>query len=110
MKRYIEANRRTSEAKLIYSQLGFRCPDLRSMSGVGLDPKEALMDAIDSIDFPYLNLDWEDPDSFTFEELLEKIEHFNENKDGYDYIFYLSIDGKVYIDFVEEAVKKGNCF
>lgn len=93
-----------STVKMVVAHLAEIEPVLRKVVERRLDPKEALMEAVDSIDLPYLGLDFNEPDSFTFDDLLEEVVYHNANKGENDYIFFLSVDGKTYINNIDESV------
>ena len=73
-------------------------PELRSITVDGDDLKETLMEFADSIDLPYLGLDFEEPDEFGYQDLIDAIVYNNENRGEYDYIFKLEVNGKVVIN------------
>lgn len=101
MKKYVKANSGDVVVKATYSMdLDSSVPNLRSMTVKGTDLKETLMNAVDLLALPYLGLDWEDPDSFDMEDLIDAIQYNNDSRNE-SYIFYLEINGKPIIDNVE---------
>lgn len=103
MKKYVKAAKNYITIRATYSadlELT-ECPTLRSMTVKGADLKQTLMDAVDSLALPYLGLDWEDPDSFSIDDLIEAIQNNNTSRntaDGYAYLFYFEINGDAIID------------
>ena len=102
MKKYVKANSGDVVVKATYSlDLDSSVPNLRSMTVKGTDLKETLMNAVDLLALPYLGLDWEDPDSFSIDDLIEAIQNNNTSRntaDGYAYLFYFEINGDAIID------------
>ena len=77
-------------------------PELRSATFEGDDLKETLMEFADSINLPYLGLDFGEPDEFGYQDLIDAIVYNNENKGEYDYIFKLEVNGKVVINITSD--------
>ena len=102
MKRIVNASANQCLVKIIYCHdINSATPELRSMTITGFDEKDALMKAIDTIDLPFLGLDFNEPDSFTYDDLVDNLIYYNENTGNItDYIFQLTVDDDVVIDYV----------
>lgn len=100
MKKFVKAaSASASKVKIVYAKgLDTSNPELRSMTVVGASPKEALMGAINVLDLHYLGLDFNEPDEFSFGELIDAVVYQNGQYVEDDYIFSLDIDGENYID------------
>ena len=77
-------------------------PELRSFTyDTSGDVKQAIMDAVDNfLNLPWLGLDFNEPDTFDLDRLIDAIQYHNEVDVDYDYIFLLEVNGTAYIDLI----------
>lgn len=73
-------------------------PELRNIAIDGSDLKSVLMQFASDTYLSYLGFDFDEPDSFSDQELLDAIMYNNENVGEFDYIFKLEINGDIVIN------------
>lgn len=100
MKRIIKAASTQTTIRVIYCEgLATQEPVLGTVTVNGSDLKETLIRVADDyVALPYLHLDFDDPDSFTSEELIEAINYYNGSDVDMDYIFLLEVNGEALVD------------
>lgn len=101
MKRVVKAaNSDKTVIKVIYmSDNNTTIPTLHSFTLTGTGYKETIMDAVDNyLNLPYLSLDFNEPDTFTVDRLIDAIQYYNEVDVDYDYIFKFEVNGEAIID------------
>jgi len=102
MKKLVKASKSNSVVKVRYcSGLDSPQPILESFTVTGGDPKEALMGAINNLNFGDLGFDFNEPDEFSFDELLDQLIYENGESIENDYIFSLDINSKNYINNIK---------
>ena len=86
--------------KVVYCEgMDTQEPLLRKMTVKGKDLKETLMAVADNyLALPYLGLDFNEPDTFTVDELIDRIVYCNGTEVDMDYIFLLEINGDPILD------------
>lgn len=100
MKKFVKAaSSRESVVKITYIK-GLDTPylELRSMTVRRPYQKDALMEALEHLDFPYLGYDFNEPDTFDSQDLVDAIMYNNGTDVSSDYIVVLDINGEKYID------------
>ena len=98
MKKMIKAASGEAVVKVIYmSASGFDpTPTLKKVRVKGSDEKDALLTAIDNLNIP--DIDLEDIEDATVDDLALEIEYNNTIQPELDYIFLLELNGKKLID------------
>lgn len=80
-------------------------PTLQTIVVSGSDYKEVLIELADhQLVLPYLHLDFNEPDTFTAEELADAIVYYNGTEVDMDYIFLLEVNGQALLDNTENKV------
>ena len=98
MKKMVKAASNEAIVKVVYmSSSGFDpTPVLKKIRVKGSDEKDALLTAIDDLVIP--NIDLEDIEDATIDDIVLEIEYNNIVQPEADYIFLLELNGKKVID------------